>query len=78
MGRFDRGINYYTKGKAVIDVSFPEDAVCCQYCRFCRTETELKRYWCRLTNEMIYNPFSPYRGEKCPVVFEGEGDRHER
>ena len=74
MGRFDKGISYYTKGKAVVEVSFPEDAVCCQYCRFCRTEPELKRFWCRLTNDMIYDPFSPYRSENCPIKFEEDED----
>lgn len=72
MARFECGVSYYTKGKIVLDVGFPEDAVSCQYCPFCRTESELKRFWCRLTNEMLPNPFSPYLGKKCPIVFEKE------
>lgn len=72
MARFDKGIAYYTTGKVVLEVGFPEDVVCCQYCKFCRIESELKRFWCRLTNEMIYDPFSPYRGKKCPIVFDEE------
>ena len=70
MGRFDKGIAYYTEGEAKIKIYFPEDVVCCHYCPHCRCEQELKRYWCRLTNEMIYDPFSPYRGKKCPIEFE--------
>ena len=30
----------------------------------------MKRFWCRLTNEMIYNPFSNERGRKCPIKLE--------
>ena len=66
---FPNGVSYYTSGKAVIPVHFPEDKVCCQYCMFCRTESELNRFWCRLTNEMIYNPAAGIR-DSCPVVFE--------
>ena len=72
MARFDKGISFYTKGKAIIDVSFPEDYICCQYCKFCRTESDLKRFWCRLTGEMIYDPFGPHRGYDCPIIFEEE------
>lgn len=72
MARFDNGISYYTTGTAVIKVSFPENATACQYCRFCRADEALKRYWCRLTDEIIVNPYSLYRGAKCPIVFEEE------
>lgn len=68
--RFEKGVSYYTRGIAYVTVSFPEDAVCCGYCSFCRPEPELKRFWCRLTNEMLINPFAPERGTRCPVVLE--------
>lgn len=56
--RFDNGVSYYTTLTANIKVNFPEDEVKCQYCPFCRTETELGRWWCRLNNQMIINPFA--------------------
>lgn len=71
--QFEEGIRFYTKGFALVEVFFPEDEVMCQYCLWCRSEGDLDRFWCRLSNEMIYNPFSRYRGERCPLVFE-EGE----
>ena len=67
--QFEDGIRYYTKASAQVDVKFPEAEVRCHFCPYCRSEEALDRYWCRLTNEMIYNPFSLYRGEKCPLIF---------
>lgn len=34
MGRFDKGVSYYTQ--MWIPVGFPEDAVCCRYCPMCK------------------------------------------
>lgn len=67
--QFENGIKFFTQGIAVIDVHFPEAEVRCHFCPFCRSEENLERYWCRLTNEMLYNPFSHQRGERCPLVF---------
>lgn len=69
---FKNGVLWFTKGTANIQVNFPEDKVACQYCPFCRSENDLKRFWCRLTNTMIYNPFIPELPENCPVEFTGE------
>lgn len=52
---FEKGVKYYTKGKAEIYVHFPEDQVFCQ--------------WCRLTNEMVIDPWAR-RGQECPVGLE--------
>lgn len=71
---FEKGVSYYTKGVASVEVVFPENAVCCQYCSFCYAEESLKRHKCRLTGEIITNPYSLYRGAKCPVVFKEESD----
>lgn len=60
---------FYTTGVAEVRVNFPEDDVKCQFCPFCRTEESLKRWWCRLTNELIYNPYDSI-GDKCPINFE--------
>lgn len=72
MGKsFENGVSFYTKGVASVVINFPEDEVRCQYCPFCRAENELKRFWCRLTNEMLINPFSG-TGNNCPIIFKGE------
>lgn len=68
---FESGVRYYTTGIAQVKINFPEGEVCCRWCPFCRSEESLKRYWCRLTNEMIYNPYAGI-GECCPVEFEGK------
>ena len=71
MARFDNGVSFYTKGIIRLSVNFPENEVKCQYCKFCRPEGELKRFWCRLTNEMIINPYYGI-GKECPIIFERE------
>lgn len=67
---FPNGIQHYTKGTAYVKISFPETQLICRWCPFCRAEKELERFWCRLTNEMIYDPFYTI-GLNCPIVFEG-------
>ena len=69
---FENGVRFYTIGQAILDVSFPENEIRCGYCAFCRPESDLKRYWCRLTNKMIYNPYSAILPEWCPIKFEKE------
>ena len=64
------GVSYYTTGTATIHVFFPEDQTVCRWCRFCRSDTPLNRYWCRLTGDMIYDPMTG-RGVNCPIVLEG-------
>lgn len=71
MPKFESGVSFYTKGQATVSVNFPEDDIKCQYCEFCRSETDLKRWWCRLTGEMIYFPFMGI-GDKCPIIFENK------
>lgn len=72
MKQFENGVKWFVKGKACIDIFFPEGEIRCQYCPFCRAENDLKRFWCRLTNAMIYNPFTPELPEICPIEFTGE------
>ena len=70
MARFDNGIDYYTTGIAHVVVNFPENVTACCYCSFCYAEESLKRHKCRLTGEIIVNPYNLYRGANCPIVFE--------
>lgn len=69
--KFENGVLRYTTGQALLSVSFPEDEIMCQWCKFCRSEDSLNRFWCRLTNEMIYNPYAGI-GSKCPIEFKEE------
>lgn len=69
---FKGGVTYFTKGILSIPVFFPEDKVKCCYCPFCRSEGDLKRFWCRAANEMIYNPFYAGLPEFCPIETTGE------
>lgn len=68
---FDNGVSFYAKGKCDITVFFPNGEIKCQYCRFCRSESDLKRWWCRLTDEMIFFPFQGV-GAKCPIEINEE------
>lgn len=69
---FPNGVAYFTMAEIRLDLSFPEDKVKCHYCPFCRSEGDLNRFWCRLTNNMIYNPFAPALPEFCPAELTGE------
>ena len=69
---FKDGVQWFTKGIASVPVYFPEDKIRCQLCPFCHSENSLKRFWCELTNQMIYIPFSAELPENCPIEFTGE------
>lgn len=69
---FPQGVTYFTNGEIRLVVHFPENKVMCRYCPFCRSESDLGRFWCRLTNNMIYNPNVPELPEHCPVEITGE------
>ena len=70
--KFEGGIPYFTMGKATIDIAFPLDVISCQYCPFCRSESDLGRFWCRLTNTMLYEPTAFGLPDSCPIVLTGE------
>lgn len=74
MKQFENGVKWYTKGIAEIEINFPENDVTCKWCPFCRSESDLGRFWCRLNNAMLYNPYGGI-GEKCPIKFESEEKR---
>ena len=64
---FDKGVSFYTEGKAEISIFFPENDVRCLWCPFCRAEDAFGRFWCRLTNRMVYNPNYAELPEFCPI-----------
>ena len=67
---FDKGIDYYTEGVAEINVYFPEDDIRCVWCPFCRSEADFGRYWCRLTNRMVYSPTCADLPDFCPITIQ--------
>ena len=69
---FPNGVQWYTTAEFRLTVHFPEDKVKCRYCEFCRSEGELKRFWCRLANNMLYAPDVPGLPEWCPIGLTGE------
>ncbi len=71
MRTFKNGVSWYTSGIAKVKINFPEDDICCKWCPFCRSENDLERFWCRLTNRMIYNPYIGL-SDDCPIEFESE------
>ncbi len=66
MGRFDKGVKFYTIASCEIQVNFPEDAVQCQYCPFVRHNDGLNRDRCSLTEEILVS--REITGFKCPLV----------
>lgn len=62
----ENGVAWYTTAKTTVTVYFPEGDVCCQWCPWCRSEGDLRRYWCRLTNDMVYLPESGIL-PSCPL-----------
>lgn len=57
------GVSWYTVGRAQLEINFPEDHVCCKYCRY--RETDRPGHRCILTNEIIYD--LNYLDRQCPI-----------
>ena len=53
MGRFDKGVSYYTFAEANIQMAFPEDEVKCKWCKFVRHYDGLNRDKCPFTDEVL-------------------------
>lgn len=65
---FRNGVSYYTHGTLFIDVSFPEDKVCCAQCDFCKQKYGMQVFQCFLTQEPILQPEKGI-GNQCPITF---------
>lgn len=63
MKRFESGVRFYTNAQTTVTVHFPEDAVCCNQCRF----YDNARHYCWLDKNIV--PFRPDRnvGDGCPL-----------
>lgn len=66
---FEKGVRWYSTGTAHVRVHFPEGQKVCKWCAFCRPEKEMGRYFCRLTNQMLYAP-DVELGIGCPIEFD--------
>lgn len=63
MSRFESGVKYYTR--ASVEVFFPENRVCCEYCPLMETYA---RKQCRRTGEYLVDTRTI--GYNCPLIFE--------
>ena len=71
MKNFDRGVSYYTRGS--VEISFPEDDVCCYRCPIMGIEMASSREYCRRTGEYLPSP-RHLIGFDCPINFKEEND----
>jgi hypothetical protein len=67
MNGFRSGVKYYTK--ATVEVFFPENKICCDYCPLLETYA---RKQCRRTGEYLVDTRTI--GYDCPLQFEMEED----
>ena len=73
MRSFSKGVSYYTH--STVDISFPEDDICCYRCPLMGTETHTGREYCRRTGEYLPAP-RDIVGFNCPLIFENEVNEH--
>ena len=66
MGKFDRGVSYYTFADLSMQIGFPEDDVKCKWCRFLRHYDNLDRDKCALTDDILYS--RELIGHNCTLV----------
>lgn len=71
MKNFDNGVSYYTHGK--VDISFPEDDVCCYWCHLMGIELKTDRAYCKRTGEYLLAPRHTI-GYDCPINFKEAND----
>lgn len=66
MKDFSKGVKYYTK--ATVEISFPEDDLCCYRCPLMGTEYKPDREYCKRTGEYLPAP-KHVVGFDCPLAF---------
>lgn len=71
MKNFSQGVSYYTK--ATVEIGFPEDDICCEWCPMMGVEMASGRNYCRKTGEYLPVPKATI-GYNCPLVFAKEGE----
>lgn len=68
MKDFSRGVRYYTK--ATVEIGFPEDDICCQWCPLMTRDPNLRDV-CGKTGEILLAP-KHSTGFSCPLRFKEE------
>ena len=68
MKEFRTGVSYYKTGLVTVKVNFPEDDVCCHWCKFIDKSFGIDRKECSLTKTIIYN--EALVCSDCPLIFE--------
>lgn len=71
MKDFRRGVAYYTY--STVEITFPEDDICCQRCPLMGIEMASSREYCRKTGEYLPAP-RDIVGLSCPLKFYGNGE----
>lgn len=75
MRSFSNGVSYYTH--STVDISFPEDDVCCFRCPLMGVESKSHREYCRRTGEYLPAP-RDIVGFNCPLKFEDKENNGEK
>ena len=65
MNKFTKGVSYYTTLTLTDEVNFPENDVCCGWCKYLDKIIKLDRYYCKGTGETVYNV--NLLSESCPL-----------
>lgn len=65
MNKFKNGVSYYTNYTLTDKVGFPEDDVCCGWCKYLGNIRTLNRFFCRVTGDTVYNVDVMNKG--CPL-----------
>ena len=68
MKPFHNGVSYYTK--ATVQIGFPEDDICCQWCPLMTRDPNLRDV-CGKTGEILLAPKHTI-GMDCPLKFENK------
>lgn len=74
MKQFDSGVGYYTK--AVLEICFPEDDVCCYRCPLLGKSLGVDQEICRRTGEILPAPRHDI-GYYCPLRFNVDSETGE-
>ena len=78
MGKFDKGVMYYTFVEATIEFGFPEDELKCKWCPFLKHYDGIDRDKCSLTDRILFS--REIRDIHCPLTIinnVSEGDLRE-
>lgn len=69
MKNFDKGVKWYSR--ATVEITFPEDDICCSRCPLMGIEMASSREYCRKTGEYLPSP-KYIIGYDCPLRFESK------